>query len=325
MKKRPPESRGNGAAALPGLMRIPCLLILLFIAGALYVSPAAGAANPLDELPKVLHVAFSSRTFPGVELSDAQIAMELWARELSRNAGIPKARVTIFNDVNEIREAVRHGNIHMVTMPPVEFLKYRRELKIVPAYVAANKSGKDMENLIVVRRDSGMQTVRDLRGRTLAMASASHHGASLIWLNVLSMREGAGQATGFFRRLHETKNASQAVIGVFFRKFDGALVTRASLEACSSVNPQLDRELAVIAKSDSLVGDISCLPVNIGEKLRIAIDTAALTLHEKTVGRQMATLFQVNRVAPFKPSYLSGLEELLRERDRLAVSQRKKR
>lgn len=326
MKKESILNGKSGTAANRGLSRsayLPFIWILAFI--ALLSQPSTGTANPRDELPKVLHVAFSSRVFPDVDQKDAQVAMELWARELSRRAGIPKAQVTIFNNIQEIQGAVRRGDIHMVTMSSMEFLKYRKELKIVPAYVAANRTGRDMENLIVVRRDSGIQKVRELRGKTLATLSAAKNETSLLWLNVLTMREGARQSTSFFRQVYESKKTSQAVIGVFFRKFDSALVTRASFDTCRVVNPQLDKVLVVISKSDSLVGDISCLPSNIGEKLKRAIDAAALGLHENTVGRQMATLFQTNRVIPFNPSYLSGLEELLRERGELMAKQRNKR
>ena len=55
------------------------------------------------------------------------------------------------------------------------------------------------------------------------------------------------------------------------------------------------------------------------------MDAAALTLHETPVGRQMTTLFHIDRVVLFTPSYLAGLEDLLRERERLMNSRSKKR
>ena len=295
------------------------LLVPILAAVALPAMTQFGEAGQEDPLPHVLHVAFSSRVFPDVDPRDARIAMELWAKELSRKAGIPHAQVTLFDSPDEIRAMVRRGDIHLVTLPPLDFLAWRRGLNIVPAYVAANKSGKEMEYLLVVRRDSGIAKVRDLKGKTLALSEASRDQAGSLWLSVLFLRAGIRDVSAHLGRPPEANKPSQAIMGVFFRRYHAAVVNRGSLETCIAVNPQLGKDLVVLESSKSLVGEISCLPAAIGKKLRLAMDTAAGTLHETTVGRQMTTLFHIDRVIPFNDSYLAGLEELLRERDRLII------
>jgi phosphonate transport system substrate-binding protein len=278
-----------------------------------------------EPLPKVLHVAFSSRVFPDVDHRDVQIAMELWAKELSRKVGIHQAQVTLFNSPDEIRKMVRSGEIHLVTLPPMEYLAWQRELNIVPAYVAANKSGRDMEYLLIVRRNSGVTKVPDLRGKTLAMPPAAKDQTSSLWLTVLLLREGVRDAHGYLGKMADAGKPSQAILGVFFRQYHAAIVHRGSLETCIAVNPQLGKDLIVLAESKSLIGEISCIPAALGRRMRQAIDTAALTLHETAVGRQMTTLFHIDRVVPFNPSYLAGLEGLLRERERLTAKTAKRK
>jgi ABC-type phosphate/phosphonate transport system substrate-binding protein len=296
------------------------LVILVLLA-----QPLPGQAASDDSLPTVLHVAFSSNVFPDIERGDAKLAMELWARELSRRVGIQKAKVTIYEKTDEVRDLIRRGEIHLVTMSSIEYLKYGRRLKILPAYVAANMTGRDAENLLVVRRDSGIRTFRDLRGKTVATVPSTKYDASLLWLNVLLMREGAGKPTGYFRQLTELKKPSQAVMGVFFRRFDSALVSRGSFETCMVMNPQLGTQLIAIAESSSLADTLSCIPNTVNQRLKRAMDTTATSLDKTSVGKQLATLFQVGAIVPFNPSHLSGLEELLRERDSLVAAQGRKR
>jgi ABC-type phosphate/phosphonate transport system substrate-binding protein len=320
MKELPGFWKRDGFSAAPRQPRLGHLLLAALLTALtvmVILTPARSSAG--DGLPKVLHVAFSSRVFSDVDRHDAQIAMELWARELSRKAGIPQARATIFNNITEIAEQLRRGDIHLVTLSAMEFITQRRKLKIVPAYIAANKSGRDMENLLIVRRDSGLKSIRDLKGKTLAMLPATKNEPSFIWLNVLSLKECGREAPALFAKINESSKPAQALMGVFFKQFDGAVVTRGSYETCKILNPQLGRDLAIIAASRSLAGEISCLPTTINPQLKQAIDRAAITLHESTVGKQMTTLFQIDRVIPFKPEYLAGMEELLWEWDRLTT------
>lgn len=325
--KEPLHYEGMDTAVVTGWLQRSAwrahLWVLAFL--VLLVQPLPVLAASDDSLPTVLHVAFSSNVFPDTERGDAKLAMELWARELSRRVGIQKAKVTIYDKTDEVRNLIRRGEIHLITMSSVEYLKYGRRLKILPAYVAANMVGQDAENLLIVRRDSGIRTFRDLRGKTVSTLPSTKYDASLLWLNVLLMREGIRKPTGYFRQLTELKKPSQAVMGVFFRRFDSALVSRGSFETCKLMNPQLGSQLIAVAESSSLSGSVSCIPYNMSARLKRAMDATATSLDKTTVGKQMATLFQVGSIVPFAPSHLSGLEELLREQDRLLSAQGGKR
>jgi hypothetical protein len=136
------------------------------------------------------------------------------------------------------------------------------------------------------------------------------------------MREGVRDVHDYLGKLADAGKPSQAIPGVFFRQYDAAIVPRGSFETCIAVNPQLGKELIILAESKSLTSEISCIPVTLGKRMRQAIETAALTLHETAVGRQMTTLFHIDRVIPFNPSYLAGLEGLLRERVRLTAKRK---
>lgn len=317
--KTHPERMTNGDFASAASLLRPCNIVFAVFLAAMLILVQSSSARPDsgNGLPHVLHVAFSSRVFSTVDRNDAKIAMELWARELSRKAGITQARVTIFENTSEIVDQVQRGEIHLVTLPAMEFIAQRKSLKVVPAYIAANKCGKDMHNLLIVRRDSGLKSIHDLKGKIIGMLPATKNEASIIWINVLFLKESGGSAAKLPARIKESSKPAQALMGVFFKQFDGAVVTRGSYETCRMLNPQLGHDLTIIAESASLAGDISCLPHNIGPQLKQAMDRAAISLHASTVGKQITTLFQIDRVIPFKPDHLAGLEELLRERDRL--------
>jgi ABC-type phosphate/phosphonate transport system substrate-binding protein len=303
------------------LKRMPVMLSLIFA----FCSLAPAFADRDSGLPKVLQVGFSSKVFPDIDNRDAKVAMELWARELSRSAGIAEAQVTIFRDPAEWLGEVRRGRLHMITMPAIEYLRYRDKIPLYPAFVAANKTGRNMEQLIIVHRKSGIQTVKELRGKSFAILPPMKYEASQIWLELLLKRNGYSDQNTCFSQVKEFPKASQAIMGVFFRQIDGCIVSRGSFETCKTLNPQLGRELFIIAESKSLMGEVSCLTAGTGENLKTAMEKAALHLQENSLGRQILTLFQTDRVVTFKSSDLDGIAELLAERERVPATPARKR
>lgn len=297
-----------------------CALVIVLFGPVPIVS-----AELRDGLSTTLRVGFSARVFPDVDQRDALVAMELWTRELARGMGANTTATTkIYNNTDDLLEAVSKGNLTVVTLPAIEYLQIKARAPLTPIIVAASNAGTARQYVLIVKRGSGITSVSDLQDKTIVIPSLTKYEASHIWLHVLLLREKIQNKTLFFRRVQESSAASKSILKVFFRQADAAIVSRGALETSKVLNPQIEREIVIIAASKSLHGDITCVPNLVNEKLKRAITNSALHLHETTTGKQMFTLFQVDKVIPFNSSYLSGREELLRERDRLMSKQAKR-
>jgi len=301
------------------------LLIGLVSAGGVLAHPVSAAEKQDSAMPKVLRVGFSSDIFTDVDTRDAQVAMELWSRELARGAGINQASVTILHTSEELAVSVRKGSLDIITMPALQFVKLRDTLSLVPAFVASNHVGRSREQLLIVSRASGLRKFADLRGKTIDLLPEKRYEPAYIWLEVLLKREPKERTVNYFYRIDKAPSASQAIMRVFFGKVDAAIVPRGSFETAKTLNPQLGRQLLVIAESESIIGDISCIPASISIKLRHAMENAAAHLHENAMGRQMTALFQIDRVIPYQASYLDGLVSLLEEQANLKTKPAKRK
>ena len=300
-------------------------LILLLPTASLGGAPYTGAELQ-DVLPKVLRVGFSSRVFADTDPRDAQAAMELWTKELSHSMGIKALpRTIIFRNTADLLEAVNKGDLIIVSLPAIDYLKIHDEAQLTPSIVSSSNAGRGREFVLITRRDRGIRTVADLRGKTINLLPAAKQEVSHLWLDVLLMREGKRDSSSFFRQVKEAASASQAIMTVFFKQADAAIVSRGAFETSKDLNPQIGNQLSVIAESKSLMGDISCIPNMVNNKLKLSIEYAAEHLHESTIGKQIFTLFQIDRTIPFQPSYLDGISDLLRERDRLLTKLKRKR
>jgi ABC-type phosphate/phosphonate transport system substrate-binding protein len=294
------------------------LLCGLFAALVLLSQPAITGADNGDGLPKVLRVGLLTRILVDIDVHEAQVAIELWAREMSRTMGMKSsAKVMIFPDSQAMCRAFRDGTLDIITLPCVEYIKIRDKSLVEPIFVAANSVGKGRDHLLIAHRDSGIRSIPDLRGKTMVLLPFARQEASHIWLDVLLMKEGKRNRADYFRQVREYSTASQAIMAVFFRQADAAIVNRGAFETAVALNPQIGRKTRVIAESASLAGEVTCVPAMADERMKRSITSAAMQMTKSAVGRQMSILFQVDRLIPYQPSYLDGLAELLKEQANL--------
>jgi ABC-type phosphate/phosphonate transport system substrate-binding protein len=300
--------------------------ILLAIHVAILLMPATLiSAGHEMRIPTHLRVGFSARVFPNVDQRDAKIAMELWTREFARSLGYSvEPQTIIFQKPTELMEVVNKGEMTVVTLPATEYLQIRDRVRMTPVIVEASNEGLSRRFVLIVRNDSGIKSLAGLRGKPIFIPSSTKYSASHLWLDVLLLKAGFGERTSFFREVKESA-ASQSIMGVFFKKADAAIVSRAALETSKSLNTQISNQITIIAESKSLIGDITCIPASVDERMKSAIENAALHLHETPTGKQMFTLFQIERTTLFKQAYMDGLMELIREKERLSTKTGKRR
>jgi ABC-type phosphate/phosphonate transport system substrate-binding protein len=222
-------------------------------------------------------------------------------------------------------DAIRHGELDVISMPTIEYLRIRNSVPLIPYFVGAHNNGMGTKYLLIARRDRGIRTFSDLRGKTILLPQANKHEESHVWLDVLLMKEGKTNRDSFFSKVNESPKLSHSIMGVFFRQADGAIVTRAGLDASRALNPQIDRQLTVLAESPFLSDGVTCLPSTDSETLRRTLVKAIMQLNESTTGRQLFTIFRTSGTIPFKPAFLEGLEELLREQAQLKIKMAKRK
>jgi ABC-type phosphate/phosphonate transport system substrate-binding protein len=304
--------------------RVSLCLLLWFLLS--WQQPDHVAAEPTGTIPKVLRAGFLMREFSNMDPRDAKAAIEVQCRELSRSLGLGSApQVTIYPDMQSLSAAVRRGELEMVTMPGIEYLKLRKITPLIPAYVAADNGGLGTRYVIITRKDSGIRSFAELRGKSLLLPSLAIHDLGQLWLDVLLLKAGKGARSSFFRQVKESSRMFNVIMGVFLRQADAAVVTRAALDASRQLNPQLEAQVTVVAESRNLNEVVVCLIPGTSEKFRNQLYKDIGRLNDTSASRQLYTIFHTSGIKPFNAACLEGLLELVNEHDRLkGLSGRKK-
>ncbi len=262
----------------------------------------------------IFRVGFSSKVFLDADIRDAQVAMDIWARELNRIVGVETpARASIFMETRAMVEAITKNEIDMIVLPSLDFLRMQGKVPWEPVFVSANQLGEKQERFLLVRKDGGISRLSLLKGKTLVTPSFSKDEISSLWLETILAGEGLPDVKIFFGAIKEVNKASQGVMSVFFRQADAALATRSVFEIMTQLNPQIGETLAVSTRSKSYLGYITCFHKNLDRNLKQIILERAVKLHDAPNLKQMFTLLQTDRIVHFQPDHLENLSELWRQ------------
>ena len=267
--------------------------------------------------PDALEMAYSAEFFVDVGLGDAQAATAVWSEALMQKWDLPfSVETVIFDGPQQAIKAIYDEQIDLVVLPPLQYLLIKDQVDLQPVLVAESQGEVRHPQVLLVRRDSGVSTLADLAGGDLAIARAGKGRIGRLWLETELVAAELSQSRAFFGQVREVGKAAQAVLPVFLGEIDACLVPQEQFATMVELNPQLSRKLMVLATSPAFCQTLVCLSPNLeAEYERLTIDRFQ-EIHTEALGRQILTLFRVERLVPFDPSYIEGASAIYEESQR---------
>lgn len=270
-----------------------------------------------------LGVGFPRYILFDVDIKDAQVAMELWANELSKMNKLPlKTRSIIIRDLPSLVTGLRNKEIDVIGLPSLDYLKIKDEVNLVPALGTVLGGRHGEEYVLVTRSNKASGSLKKLENNKLVFQRDRFVGnVPLMWLDTLLIKKGLPDSKHFFADIKTVNKVSQAVLPVFFKQMDACLVTRRGFDTMAELNPQLGKELTILDTSPIYVLGIVVFRKDFNEEYRKRIIKTALDFRKLASGKQMLTLFRVDDFFLFHNSDLDTLRELLNEYKQLEDTQ----
>ena len=134
-------------------------LILALLCGL----AAAGVARPAGAADKPLHLVLT----PSQKPTDLLTAGEEFGRVLGGLVGTP-VRVTVASDYAAVIEALRNQTADLAFVHPAGYVLANREAKAKIVVQNLWHGKRTFTSRIFVKKDSGIKTLEDLRGKTIA-------------------------------------------------------------------------------------------------------------------------------------------------------------
>ena len=213
----------------------------------LTVAGTLALATPLLAQGRPLRLAFIPQENPEKLLGDIG-AITGW---LSDEIGVPvEGFVTI--DHAAAVEALRNGDADISFMGALPFVLAEAEIGAVPLLSEVYRGAPNYTGRIFVRRDRGITTLADLRGRDIAFAdpiSESGYLYPLAEFEKAGLVEGPGKADDFFGRIFFAGGYQQAMQAMAEGLVDAAGVSQ---YADLLLTPTQQAEVTWIAQSDAI-------------------------------------------------------------------------
>lgn len=153
------------------------VLMLALLVAALGLGPAAGDRAAAQTS---LHLVLT----PSQKPTDLLVAGEAFAAALGKLVGLP-IRVTVASDYAAVIEALRNRTADLAFVHPVGYVLANREAKATIIAKDQWHGNTSYTARIWVRKESGLKTLEDLRGKTMAFvdpASSSGYVYPMVML-----------------------------------------------------------------------------------------------------------------------------------------------
>ena len=280
----------------------PVSFVTLVIFG-LAIVPVFGLSSAAAQLSEdeihPFYMAFSSSLFATVNENDARASVRVLATSIARERNVPiHPEPLIYDTLEEIEGAFSRSEVDAVALNTVEFVQLE---KIVPewdAILSARVGHELTETYVLLTRQQGPKHLSELKGKNLLAFREARMCLAELWLDTELADEGLGSATSCFSGIQGTVKLSQAVLPVFFGQADACLVSRRGFATMTELNPQLGRELHVIAESPPVIAAVFCVRASRdrhADNVQPIVD-ALQTVHETPAGEQVLTVFQSDKL-----------------------------
>jgi phosphonate transport system substrate-binding protein len=259
-------------------------------------------------------IGYSSQVFYNVDPRDAIGVTKVWLRLAdSKLNNTRETSVVFYKDLPDAEKALANSEVDILVLLPEEFISLRDRNPLVP--VLSTDYGRHFydELLLLVRKESGITQIGQLRGKQMRLESGQKGTTPMQWLNSYLRTRSLPEAPQFFGSISTFPKVSQVIMPVFFGHADACLASRSSFETMSELNPQLGRQLRILERSPGFATGIIAVRKDIRNPARDALVETLKEMDLDPKGKQLLTLFRINRLVSYKPEHLSSVEKVLRE------------
>jgi len=275
------------------------------------------AATPAEPTP--LRVGMPRAAFSNLNEADAAAAYRTLIISAARRRGYEvKPELVTFDELPALEAAVSEGTVQVCMLGTWQLFQTNIAEVADVAFVPASSGHVNRKLLLIARRGGRVQRVEDLRSSSVMLLREPRVNLAERWLDVLCLRAGLGLAASAVQ-LDVVSRPNAALLPVFFGRSDACVVDEDSFATAAELNPQLRAQLITLAESEPLLDSVICINRRgwPSEQHREDLIRSLADLHREPSGRQLLTMFRMERLNRYKIDLIETVATLHREYVRL--------
>jgi phosphonate transport system substrate-binding protein len=263
---------------------------------------------------RLLRVAVSIETLGGANVNDARAAYKVWTAQVASAMGGTKAELVpdVFIPSDQMVQMIRQGTVDMFGITAWEYAKVIDRIDLTTVLLEESVAS-GLQYVLLVHNASPFKKLADLNGRQLVIHH--HRDMNLLpaWLGALLAADNLPPMETFFSQRVSRDSLTQLVLPVFFRRVDAAAVSKSNFDTAVELNPQLGKDLHVLAISPKVVPIALCFHKNCSQEGKKELINIINRTEAMPAGEQIVALYQSRRLVPTPASCMNGTLEMLRQ------------
>jgi ABC-type phosphate/phosphonate transport system substrate-binding protein len=299
--------------------RWPGVLVFAVLAfgGLVAVVPGSRAGDDSPPKEAELRIAFVAEAFPRAKREDVVAAVPVYIAELNREVTTVHPSAVVVHDPDDLTRGLQAGQFDMICVTSIDYVRHKAAWN-VDVFMCSVEQGFACQSYLVLARDPDLKTLSDLNGKQLLIPERDELAA--IYLESEVRKVSGKTAASFFGSLTQTDRAVNGLMKVMLGKADACLVKEGAFETMREINPQVGRQLHVLARSAEYPNTAMACRVEYPGELKARVqDYVVNRLHLSPRGRQILMLFRIDAIASIDDGAYDQIRELLREHDEMAA------
>lgn len=288
-----------------------CIVLLSALEGT-------GPADAAEKTASPFRMAFSTSMFSEVNENDVRAAMKVWIMTVANERNIAvDPDLLIFKSAETFAVSAQASTVDGVGVILPEYEVFRH-LATFDRFALGVKDGSFTEEyLLLVHRNSAVQRLEQLQGKSLNVVQSSRMSLATIWLDTVLADAHLPRVANVFKRVNTETKVDRVALPVFFGQVDACLMTKASFEVMGELNPQIREQLRVVASSPAVIPTGFAFRADRVSLPRNQMVDAMTQLGETPAGRQILILTQADRIEEHPISCLDESLKLMEKHRRI--------
>ncbi len=238
---------------------------------------------------------------------DAETAVKLWVHSIAKSHNFTTYPI-FFKDFASLLHALKQGDIGCIILSSKIYLDHADDIDpyILNGWTSSKTDAKTFRYYIVADDANGYLHERNIH--------ISYADDELLAKEV---------ARTYLPKVHQhiyktTKSSSRALLNLFFGKTDIAIIPDRTWKTSVEMNPQLQKKLHVIYKTDPIfINSIFFYSKHLSPSLRKKFMHATEHLYSTKEGAQLSQLFKIKKIFPLTLNDLKALKLFYHHRSKL--------
>lgn len=294
------------------LLKLSAVLKTFALLLAIKVFPVAADDQPLPVSPQRFFMGIYYPSIANlVTRADFQVAINVWLEEFSDPLQLTPTRAILFENMDSLKQAFVAGELDFIMAPPLLLAKHIDRSLLADGFVGTASDGTEYGMVLIARRDAGVQTLAQMRGKVLMLPKNDLLAAT--FMDMLSLKTFRQHFRKVFKEIHTKKRESAVVLALFFKQADVGLSNAEVFNLMVELNPQLQQSLAVLAKFPTKSPNYGYFHSDFPVHVRQAITEKVKELNQQPRPQQVLQALRMVSLVPNAVDNLTVFDSLLDE------------